>query len=66
MNYSRIVRDGSARDEALKRRNGAVSEVLRMGPTPKRETEQPAEQKPTRSPASALLRRLSRQLRHGL
>jgi hypothetical protein len=44
MNYSRIVRDGSARDEALKRRNGAVSEVLRMGPTPKRQTEQPAEQ----------------------
>jgi hypothetical protein len=28
MNYSRTVRDGSARDEALKRRNGAVREGM--------------------------------------
>ena len=45
MNYSKIVRDGSARDEALKRRNGAMREVLGLNPTPKRETEQPVDQK---------------------
>ena len=32
MNYSRTVRDGSARDEALKRRSGAVRKALGMGP----------------------------------
>ena len=47
MNYSRIVRDGSGRDEALKRRNGVVREALGMGPkpTPETEAEQPAKQK---------------------
>ena len=46
MSYSRIVRDGSGRDEALKRRNGAVREVLgvRPKPAPEREAEQPAKQ----------------------
>jgi hypothetical protein len=31
MNYSRTMRDGSARDEALMRRNGAVRKVPGMG-----------------------------------
>ena len=35
---------GSARDEALKRRNGAVREALGMGSKPKPDTEGPAEQ----------------------
>jgi hypothetical protein len=43
MNYSRILKDGTARDEALKRRNGAVREALGMEPRPG--AEQPAEQK---------------------
>ncbi len=51
MNYSSIVRDGSARDEALKRRNGAMREVLGLNPTPKREAEQPAEQKADGKPS---------------
>ena len=46
MNYSRTLRDGSARDEALKRRNGAVREALRMAPKPRPDTEKPAEEKP--------------------
>jgi hypothetical protein len=40
MNYSRIEHDGSARDEALQRRNASVREVLRMGPKPS-DTEKP-------------------------
>ena len=44
MNYSTIVRDGSARDEALKRRNAAARETLGMAPKPEREKE-PAETK---------------------
>jgi hypothetical protein len=48
MNYSRTLRDGSARDEALKRRNGAVREALGMGPDRKADaaadkSEQPKE-----------------------
>ena len=35
MNYSRTVRDGSARDEALKRRSSAVRKALEMGPDKK-------------------------------
>ena len=50
MNYSRIVRDGSARDEALKRRNGAMRDVSSRDPTLKRETERPAEQKDDKKP----------------
>ena len=42
MNYSRTIRDGSARDEALKRRNGVMREALEIAPKPKRDTEQPA------------------------
>ena len=38
MQISKIVTDGNARDEALKRRNIAMREALRMGPTSKRET----------------------------
>ena len=55
MNYSRTAKDGSARDEALKRRNGVVREALEPAPKPKRDAEQPAEQtadeKPSESPA---------------
>jgi hypothetical protein len=48
MNYSRTVRDGSARDEALKRRSDAVRKALGMGPHPKADaatdmSEQPKE-----------------------
>ena len=41
------VRDGSARDEALTRRNVAVRKTLRIGPKPglAPESEQPIEQK---------------------
>ena len=38
---------GSARDEALKRRNGAVREALGMGSKPKPDMERPAEQAAT-------------------
>ena len=43
MNYSRTLRDGSARDEALKRRNGGGAVREAFGMTPKPGTEQPAE-----------------------
>ena len=48
MNYSRTVRDGSARDEALKRRSGGVRKALGMAPDRKAEaatdkSEQPKE-----------------------
>jgi hypothetical protein len=47
MNYAKIAPNGSARDKALKRRNSAVREALRMGrkPEPIREPEQPVQQK---------------------
>ena len=51
MNYSRTVSNGSARDDALKRRNNAARKVLGVDPNPKRETEQPAEQKPNEKPS---------------
>jgi hypothetical protein len=50
MNYSRTLKDGSARDEALKRRNGAVRQVLGMELKPKPDTEQPAGQKADEKP----------------
>ena len=57
MNYSRTVGNGSARDEALKRRNGTVREVLGIATKPKPDTDQPAEQakdeKPSKLPASS-------------
>jgi hypothetical protein len=51
MNYSRTVRDGSARDAALKRRNSAVREGLGMESKPKPETEKPVEQKSEEKPS---------------
>ena len=51
MNYSTIVSDGAARDEALKRRNGSMREVLGIGPKPEPDTEQPAEQKVDETPS---------------
>jgi hypothetical protein len=45
MQISKIVTDGNARDEALKRRNSAMRETLGMGPASKRETKQPDEPK---------------------
>ena len=51
MNYSRTLKDGSARDEALKRRNGTAREALGMNPKPGRDAEQPAEQKVEEKPA---------------
>jgi hypothetical protein len=47
MNYSTNLRNGSARDEALKRRNAAVREVLGMGPKPE---PQPITEKPPAEP----------------
>ena len=40
-----LAAHGSARDEALKRRSGAVREALGMGSKPKPNTERSAEQK---------------------
>ena len=47
MNCSRTVRDGSARDEALRRRNVAVRKALgfELKPATVPEAEQPVEQK---------------------
>jgi hypothetical protein len=47
MAFIRIRRDGSAREEALRRRNRAVREARWMGPKPEpiREPEKPDEQK---------------------
>jgi hypothetical protein len=50
MNYSRTLRDGSARDEALKRRNGVMREALGTAPKPKPDTELPAEPKVEEKP----------------
>jgi hypothetical protein len=41
MEYSIIVRNGEARDEALKRRNSQMRVALGMKATPKREAEKP-------------------------
>ena len=53
MNYSRTVRDGSARDEALKRRSGAVRKALGMGPDRKADaaTDKPEQPKENQEPA---------------
>ena len=50
MQISKIVTDGNARDEALKRRNSAMRETLGIGPASKRETKQPDEPKPDEKP----------------
>jgi hypothetical protein len=51
MPISKIVTDGNARDEALKRRNTAMRESLGMEPASKGERKQPdkakADEKPT-------------------
>ena len=50
MQISKIVTDGSARDDALKRRNAAMREVLGMKPAPSRQANKPqqpeADEKP--------------------
>ena len=51
MNYSRIVSDGAARDEALKRRDGSMREVLGIGPKPDPDTKQPAVQEADEKPS---------------
>jgi hypothetical protein len=50
MTYSKTFRDGSARDEALRRRNVGVPKVMGTGPKPKPDTEQAAEQKANEKP----------------
>jgi len=45
MNYSKIQTNGSARDDALKRRSNAVREALGMGPAPQSDAENHSEQK---------------------
>ena len=51
MNYSRTVRDGAGRDEALKRRNGAAGDVLGMGTKPKPDMQKPAQAKAEEKPS---------------
>ena len=51
MRISKIVTDGSARDEALKRRNAAMREVLGMKPASPREASKPREPEATEKPA---------------
>jgi hypothetical protein len=51
MIYSRIASKGSARYEALKRRNDAVRALLGMGSKSASPAEQPAEQKKEETPS---------------
>jgi hypothetical protein len=51
MRISKIVTDGSARDEALKRRNAAMHEVLGIKPPPSREAHKPPEPEAAEKPA---------------
>ena len=51
MKYSQIQTNGSARDEALKRRSAAVREALDMDPKPQPDGEKPAEQKKDAKPS---------------
>ena len=51
MQISKIVTDGNARDEALKRRNIAMREALGMGPTSKLETKKLDEPKTDEKPS---------------
>jgi hypothetical protein len=50
MTYSRTFRDGTARDEALKRRSGAVRQALGLKPALAPDKKQPAEQKSVEKP----------------
>ena len=45
MNYARTVRDGSARDDMLKRRSGAVRDAAATPSKPKPDSAPPGEQK---------------------
>ena len=51
MQISRIVRNGNARDEALKRRNIAMREAMGMRPTFKLETKKLDEPKTDEKPS---------------
>jgi hypothetical protein len=53
MNYSRTVKDGSARYEALIRRNDAVRKALGIGPDKKAgvATDKPEQPKETQAPS---------------
>jgi hypothetical protein len=50
MQISKIVTDGSARDDALKRRNAAMREVLGMKTASSREANKPQEPKADEKP----------------
>jgi hypothetical protein len=52
MNYSSIGKDGSAREEALKRRSAAMRDTLRMSPKPNQTTEQSVEPKEDQKPSA--------------
>jgi hypothetical protein len=43
MKYASTEKNGAARDEALKRRNGTKREVLRLKPMPNEQAENPIE-----------------------
>jgi hypothetical protein len=51
MQISKIVTDGSARDEALKRRNNAMREALGMKPAPSRNASESPEPRADEKPA---------------
>ena len=51
MQISKLVADGNARDEALKRRNIAMCELLGMRPTSNRETKKLDEPKTDEKPS---------------
>jgi hypothetical protein len=50
MQISRILTNGAARDDALKRRNASVREVLGMKPPASPETDKPQEPKADERP----------------
>jgi hypothetical protein len=50
MQISKIVTDGSARDDALKRRNASMREALGMTPASPREASKPQESKADEKP----------------
>ena len=51
MQISKVVTGGSARDEALKRRNNAMREALGMNPVSSRQASKPQEPKMDEKPA---------------
>ncbi len=57
MQVSKIMTAGSAREEALKRRNEAMREALRLGPARRPETngrqESKADEQPSESPPTS-------------